>query len=50
MKRHVPDALIVVGAGGALGGVYLLFGLAVALIIGGILVAAYGVAADLRWR
>lgn len=48
--KHVPDALIIVGAGGVLAGVYLLLGLAVALIVGGVVVAGYGVAADVRWR
>ena len=50
IAAHAPDVAIVAGVGTALVGVYLLVGLAIALIVGGVLVAAYGVAADLRWR
>ena len=42
--------LIIVGAASTLAGVYLLLGLAVALILLGLLLASYGIAAELRWR
>lgn len=48
-RRVVPDLLIVVGVLLSIAGVYLLGGLAVALIVAGIVVAVYGALADLRW-
>lgn len=49
ITAHIPDALMLIGLATALSGLYLLFGLGWTLLIGGALVAAYGVAADLRW-
>lgn len=44
----VPDLLILAGVGLVLAGVYLLLGLAVVLILAGLLLAGYGVALEFR--
>ncbi len=49
-KRAIPDLLIMLGAGLALIGVYILLGLAATLIVIGLLLGGYGILADLRWR
>lgn len=47
-RQIVPDLLILGGVGMAIGGIYLLLGLAVTLIVAGVLAAGYGAALDLR--
>lgn len=49
-KAMLPDALILLGLGMAMLGLYLLVGLAWVLLTAGAILAGYGVAADLRWR
>lgn len=44
-----PDVLMLGGAASALAGLYLLLGLAWVLVVGGVVAAACGVAAELRW-
>lgn len=50
LKRPSPAVLlallVVLGAGCALAGVYLLFGLAVALVVGGVAAVALGLLVD----
>jgi Na+/H+ antiporter NhaB len=46
--RLLPDLLIVAGVGTAIGGLYLLVGLAWTLLAAGIVTAGYGAALDLR--
>lgn len=50
IRRGAPDGLMLVGAGTALAGLYLLAGLAWVLLATGIVLAVYGAMADLRWR
>ena len=49
LTTYLPDALILLGAALAIAGLYLLAGVAWALLVSGLLLGTYGIAADLRW-
>lgn len=46
MKRTAPVLLVLTGSAATLAGVYLLVGLAAALIVGGVAAATFGLLAD----
>jgi hypothetical protein len=49
MVLLVPDVMVVLGVGGALGGIYLLAGLGWLLLIGGLALAVIGWVLDVGW-